>query len=319
MTILQQLILEISQAITTYQDEKNQQGEAISAERQQNIVEIHQVLTTCQQPDSDKSAYRLRQRLIDYIDQMPKNILASLASIFDGSRLRQLLNIVLDKKEFSENELLAQENIELRIQQQMLGTAQNGDDLLAKLTLLTEELKQKTEQALLAMKRGDYYEETSTSLAVRCQESFNRNVELQKQYIELQDKNATLQTEISDFHIKVSQELDELKAKVREYEQLIEKLNAENRQLRLDRETERNRSFKIQKKLDTVTPQYAKSLEAISKLQSVLKAHGIPIPDIELQSFESKSDEQKSEPKPFFGSDSEFEGDSEMEFGCRAQ
>lgn len=312
MTILQQLILEISQSVTTYQDEKNQKGEVISAERQQNIVEINQLLTACQQSDSDKSAYRLRQRLIDYIDQMPRNLMANI--IFDTSRLRELLNGVLVKKKFSENELLAQENIELRAQQQMIGTAKNGDDLLAKLDLLTEELKRKTEQALLAMKSSDYYEATSVNLALRCQETINRNIELHNQTVELQSKNEALQIELANFQIKVSKELDQLKTQLNEYEELIKELNTENRQLRLDREDERKRSRKIQKKLDKVTPQYAKSLETISKLKVVLKAHGISVPDIELQSFEDTSKQ-----KAFFGSDSEFEGDSEMEFGCRAQ
>lgn len=295
MTILQQLILEISEAVTIYQNEYAQKGKTIPAERQQDIVNINQLLSAGQQSDSDKSAYRLRHKLIKYIEEMPRNFLASLITMFDGSRLRHLLNTVLAKKEFSDNELLAQESIELRAQQQMIGTAQNGDDLLVKLDLLTAELKKKSEQALLAMKNSDYYNVTCANLAMRCQELINRNIELQ--------------TQLTEFHTKVSQELDELKTKVREQEQLIEKLNAENRQLRIDKEAERNRSFKIQKKLDQVTPQYAASLKIIEELQNLLKENSIPVPGIELQALESKAEE----------SDSPFEKRGEIEFGYHLQ
>lgn len=296
MTILQLLISEITQAMTAYQNEYTQKGKVISQERQQDIIKISQLLTASQQSDSDKSAYRLRQKLIKYIEEMPRNLLASLITVFDGSRLRQLLNTVLAKKEFSDSELLAQESIELREQQQKIGTAQNGDDLLARLDLMTEELKKKTEQALLAIKNSDYYNVTCTNLATRCQELINRNIELQ--------------TQLTEFHTKVSQELDELKAKLREQEQLIEKLNAENRQLRMDKEVERSRSFKIQKKLDKVTPQYAASLKIIDELQNLLKANDIPVPGIELQSLEARSNSE---------SDSPFKRNGEIEFGYHLQ
>lgn len=273
MTILKQLILEISQAITTYQAEKNAQDAIISPERQQNIVDLNQLLTASQQSGSDKSAYRLRKRLIEYIDQMPGSWLANLMTLFDGSRLRKLLHAVLAKPEFSENELLAQEAIELRERQQMIGTAQNGDDLLEKLDLLTEEIKRKTQQAMLAMANCDQYQSLCADLGEQCQTLIHRN--------------RTLQTELTELQTTLSEQLNALKAKVREQDDLILELNKANQQLRIDKETERKRSIKIQKKLDEITPKYTASLETITHLESLLKKHGIQ--EAELQTFK-KSD-----------------------------
>lgn len=274
MTILKQLILDISQAITTYQAEKNAQAEVISPERQQNIVDLNQLLTASQQSGSDKSAYRLRKKLIDYIDQMPGSWLANLMTLFDGSRLRKLLHAVLAKPEFSENELLAQEAIELRDRQQRIGTAQNGDDLLEKLDLLTEEIKKKTQQAMLAMASSDQFSTACDALGIQTQALIN--------------KNRALQQELNALQTQLTEQLDALKAKVREQDELIQGLNKANQQLRIDNETERKRSIKIQKKLDEIKPKYTASLETITHLESLLKKHGIQA--TELQTFEKKSD-----------------------------
>lgn len=274
MTILQQLILEISQAITTYQAEKAQKGEVISDERQQNILALNQLLTINQQNGSDQSAYRLRKRLIDYIEQMPGNWLANWITLLDGSRLRQLLNAVLDQTKFHENELLAQENIELRERQQFMGTAQNGDDLLERLDVLTEEIKKKTQQAMLAMASCDQYQSLCADLGERCQTLINRN--------------RALQTELTELQTTLSEQLHDLKTKVREQDDLIQHLNEANRHLRSEREAECTQAIKIQKKLDAVTVQYKASLERIAYLESRLKAHDIQ--ETELQTFKNTSD-----------------------------
>lgn len=276
MTILKQLILEISQAILTYQVEKNDKAEIISQERQKNIVDLNQLLTASQhsKQGSDQSAYRLRKRLLEYLEQMPMNWLANLITVFDSSRLRKLLQAVLDKPEFSENELLAQEAIELREQHQMIGTAQNGDDLLEKLDLLTEEIKKKTQQAMLAMASCEQYQSVCADLSQQCQG--------------LIDKNRALQTELTELQTSLTEQLDALKTKVREQDQLIQELNKANQQLRRDKETERTQSIKIQNKLEAVTFQYKDSLETISYLQGLLKEQGIKV--TELQTFTEKTD-----------------------------
>lgn len=257
MTILQELILAITQAIRDYQAEKQAADEVVPDERQQDIIEINQLLEASQE---EEGAYRLRKNLADYIAQKSWSWLGAYISLaLDRSRLRHFLMAVLEQ--FSENDILARQNSELYQRQTLIGTAQNGEDLLVKLEIQSEENEKYHKQVTFLQTIVEQYRLACADVGTQLQATV--------------DQNRLLRQEIEDLQINLTEQLNILKSKIRERELLIEELKKINEQLSSEKDEAYTKAIKIQRELDEVLPKYKDSLETISKLRSLLKKHGI--------------------------------------------
>jgi hypothetical protein len=257
MSIFQELSIAIAEAMNDYVKEKTDNKEDISKIREQDIINLTLIMEASKE---EGSAYRLRSRLIEYIDNMSTHWLSHINALFD-SRLRQLLRAVLEKSEYQKNELLARENIELRQCQKEIGTAKNGDDLLEKLDILSKEIQKKTQQIQLTMHLNDQLTASRQKLALELQAAIS--------------DNQLLQTELKKTQEELSVQLSHLQKQIQEQKLLIDELNKINQQLRLDKEKERSKATKIQTKLDKITPKYTQSLKTIEELRKLLTMNGI--------------------------------------------
>src|SRR5688572_8846435 len=137
MGIFKDFTTAVAIAIKNYEDAKSLKKESISPERAQDIRQLKAYLA---KREDEISALGLRILIEKYTNAMSGSWLSNLIPIFDKSDLRKRLNEVL--AQFSSQELISKENLEIRNYQNYLGTAADGTNLLKVIDQLNDQIAQ---------------------------------------------------------------------------------------------------------------------------------------------------------------------------------
>lgn len=273
MGVLDEFSAALTDALTVYKAVKAENGEVISQQRSQDIETLERILI---KTEDEISAVGMRAEIVAYLATIQSNWLSGFISLFDTSELKKLFNLVLEK--YPESELANKEYLQLRRRQILIGTAEDGTNLLEKIERLSDAHEMQVKRVELAVNLNKNLTTACDELTERCQQLITQNKQLQQEMNELQER--------------LAHQLQVLQKKIREQDDLIDELNHVNHSLRQDRDKLQRKFEGMKAKYDELTPKYDESLKIITLLKQKLRDQQVY--EAEMQATEATSETQFS-------------------------
>lgn len=209
MGIFNEFSIALAQAVADFELERSKKGQEISGLCREDLKQFKAIIV---KNEDEISLIDLRNLVVDRVNLMSLSWFHLLPIHFERSNLRMKIVAVLER--YPESTLLSKECYEARQHQKLVGKGEDGTDYLKKIEVLDKQLEEESKK-------------TAASIQL-CKELRVYTDKLMDELAESDSKNLRLEREINELQVHLKNNLEDLKVKIQEQDELILQLQNQN-------------------------------------------------------------------------------------------